>query len=249
MNNLNILNKKKKEKHSKKKKKEKKKKKKKEKVEQLKKKNYQLNKLFKSISNNYIFFLTVFYCLYKLKQNPKYDSSYIKLIFSFIVVSVLGYFVHYISHHINFKNYHKTHDNILTRNSYTNYIIKCICNFFDFHDITHHDTNINKQIQNIIYEFLNNLVMQGLGFVILVKMIDIRVVILWAFMYATIHNINYLFIKPTTHRDHHVNSHKNYGIDYCDILFNTKYDWDDIETHNHGAINLLIITYIIMYFT
>lgn len=209
----------------------------------------QVNMLFRSISNNYIFFITVFFCLYKLKQNPKYNSSYIKLVFSFIVVSILGYFVHFISHHINFTDYHKQHNNILTMNSYTNYIIKCICKICDFHDITHHDTSINKQPQNILYELLNNIIMQGLGLVIFIKMIDIRVVILWAFMYATIHNINYLFIKPSTHSDHHINNHTNYGIDYCDILFNTKYDWDDIETHNHGAINLLVVTYIIMYFT
>jgi hypothetical protein len=150
---------------------------------------------------------------------------------------------------MNFTDYHKTHDNILTRNRYINYGLKGICRFFDFHDITHHDTSINKQAVNIIYELLNNIFMQGLGFVLLIKMIDTRVFILWAFMYATIHNINYLFIKPTTHSDHHINSHTNYGIDYCDILFNTKYDWNDIETHNHGAINLLVITYIIMYFT
>ena len=209
----------------------------------------QMNALFRSISNNYIFFITLFYCLYKFKQNPKYKSSYIQLLFSFITVSITGYFVHFISHHINFTNYHKENKNILTMNSYTNYIIKFICNFFDFHDITHHDTSINKQILNIIYEFFNNVVMQGLGLVIFIKMLDLRVVLLWAFMYATIHNINYLFIKPSTHRDHHINNKTNYGIDYCDILFNTKYEWNDIETHNHGAINLLVVTYIIMYFT
>ena len=166
----------------------------------------QLNILFRSLSNNYIFFITVFFCLYKLKQNPKYDSSYIKLVFSFILTSFLGYF-------------------------------------------THHDKGVNKTIMNITYEFLNNVVMQGLGFILLIKMIDTRVFILWAFMYASIHNINYLFINPSTHQDHHINNHTNYGIDYCDILFNTKTDWNDVEIHNHGSINLLIITYVMMYFT
>ena len=209
----------------------------------------QLNILFRSLSNNYIFFITVFFCLYKLKQNPKYDSSYIKLVFSFILTSFLGYFVHYISHHINFTEYHKKNDNILTRNRYINYVIKVIFNLFDFHNITHHDKGVNKTIMNITYEFLNNVVMQGLGFILLIKMIDTRVFILWAFMYASIHNINYLFINPSTHQDHHINNHTNYGIDYCDILFNTKTDWNDVEIHNHGSINLLIITYVMMYFT
>jgi sterol desaturase/sphingolipid hydroxylase (fatty acid hydroxylase superfamily) len=91
--------------------------------------------------------------------------------------------------------------------------------------------------------------MQGLGVVLIIKLIDIRVLLLWAFMYATVHNINYVFIKPTTHKDHHVNNHTNYGLDVVDILLNTKYDYNDIEVHNHVAINLILITYVICYFT
>ena len=91
--------------------------------------------------------------------------------------------------------------------------------------------------------------MQGFSIVILIKTMDIRVILLWAFMYATIHNINYLYIKPSTHQGHHLNSHTNYGIDYMDIILNTKSDFNDIETHNHAAINLLVITYIITYVT
>jgi len=162
---------------------------------------------------------------------------------------MIGYLSHYISHHFNFTDFYKKNDNILTRNTYINNTLTGISSFLDFHDITHHDTSINKQIKNIIYEFLNNIIIQGMGLVIFIKIMDIRVIILWAFMYATIHNINYLFIKPTTHSDHHLNSHTNYGIDFVDIIFNSKYDWNDIETHNHGAINLLLVTYIICYFT
>jgi hypothetical protein len=209
----------------------------------------QLKILWKSISGNYIFFLVLFFCLYKFTQNKKYNSSYIQLILSFLVVSFIGHFSHYISHHINFEKFYNNCDNILTRNKYTNKIIENFFYFLDFHDKTHHDTSINKQMYNIFFEFINNVVTQGVGIILFIKLIDIRVILLWAFMYSTIHNINYLFISPTTHRDHHLNSHTNYGIDYVDILLNTKYDWNDIETHNHGAFNLLIITYIIMYFT
>jgi sterol desaturase/sphingolipid hydroxylase (fatty acid hydroxylase superfamily) len=91
--------------------------------------------------------------------------------------------------------------------------------------------------------------MQGLGVVFIIKLIDIRVLLLWAFMYATVHNINYLYVKPTTHKDHHVNHHTNYGLDFVDILLNTKYDYNDVEQHNHAAINLILITYVICYFT
>jgi hypothetical protein len=205
--------------------------------------------LWKSISNNYIFFLVLLFCLYKFHQNKKYTSSYIQLIVSFITISILGHLSHYVSHHINCMELYGTMDNMLTRNKYINKIITIYLGILDFHNTTHHDTSVNKQLCNIFYEFISNIFIQGIGIVIFIKMIDIRVILLWAFMYATIHNINYLYFNPTTHRDHHLHCHTNFGIDFVDILLNTKYDWNDIEIHNHGAINLLVITYIIMYFT
>lgn len=209
----------------------------------------QLQALWKSITNNYIFFLALFFCLYKFKQSNKHNSSYLKLFATFIVIGTFGHFSHYISHHINFTEFYSKCDNILTRNTYSNYVITQAVNFLDFHDKIHHDTSINKHIKNICLEFLNNVYMQGFSIVILIKTMDIRVILLWTFMYATIHNINYLYIKPSTHQGHHINSHTNYGIDYMDIILNTKYDFNDIETHNHAAINLLVITYIITYIT
>ena len=211
--------------------------------------NFQLDVLVNSLYKNYLFFMSVLICLYKFKQNPNYNTSYIGLIVSFFIMSIFGYFSHYVSHHINFANYCKNTDNIFINNKYSGPIVKNIIKFLDFHDTIHHDTSINKQVINIIYEFINNVFLQGLAIVIFIKIIDIRVAILWAFMYATIHNINFLFIHPTTHRDHHINNHTNYGIDFCDILFNSKYDWNDIEIYNHGAINIIVITYIINAFT
>jgi len=211
--------------------------------------NYQVDVLVQSIYNNYLFFIALLMCLYKFKQNPNYNTSYIGLIISFFIMSILGYFSHYVAHSINFTDYLKNTNNIFMGNKYTGPIIKYSVKFLDFHDIIHHDTSINKQILNIVYEFINNVILQGLALVIFIKLIDIRVAILWAFMYATIHNINFLFINPTTHRDHHIDNHTNYGIDFCDILFNSKYDWNDIEIYNHGAINIFIISYIINAFT
>ena len=81
----------------------------------------------------------------------------------------------------------------------------------------------------------------------LLNLIDNRVVFLWAFFYATVHNINYIIVKPITHKEHHINDKTNYGIDIWDIIVGSKYDWNNIETHNHTAINLIIITAVIMY--
>jgi hypothetical protein len=211
--------------------------------------NAQFTTLLIYLKKNYIFYIAVLFCLYKFKQSKNNKSCYIQLIISFIQISLMGYFVHYISHHLNFTQYLNETDNILTRNQYSNFVLNKTAEFFDFHHKLHHDTLINKQIKYIIYEFLNNIFQQGLLIVILIKFIDIRVIILWAFMYASVHNINYLYFSPTTHAGHHKDYWTNYGIDLYDILLNSKFDWDDIESHNHAAINLIIITYIILYFT
>lgn len=215
----------------------------------IKNNEVQLSALWKSITGNYLFFIALLFCLYKFRQSTQYTSSYFILVLSFIFASLQGYFSHYVSHHMNFTKLYKKCDNILTRNKYINYCLNAGVDFLDFHDKIHHDTSINKQILNVCYEFLNNVYMQGLGVVLIIKFIDIRVLILWAFMYASVHNINYLYLKPTTHKDHHLDNHTNYGLDFVDIILNTKYNYNDIELHNHAGINLILIAYIICYFT
>jgi hypothetical protein len=209
----------------------------------------QLNALLKSITGNWIFFLALFFCFYKLKQSTVYNSSYFHMVYTFVFIGFLGHFSHLCSHYINFTEVYKNCDNIFTQNKYTNFLLYNYVRFIDFHDKIHHDTSINKQFINILTEFINNVYIQGVGLVMIIKLLDIRVILLWAFMYATMHNINYLYLKPTTHRDHHINDHTNFGLDIFDIILNTKYDYADVEVFNHGAINLLVITYIIIYFT
>jgi hypothetical protein len=211
-----------------------------------------LNSAFKeSIKVNKWFYLSWGLCFYMFKQSNPDNTSYITLVISYILMMITGHMGHRISHNMNFTDtYNKYKKNNI--NPLENILLK-FCRFLDFHSITHHDTTINKQTENILYEFLNNVITQGGAIVIFVKLInyfiDFRVVMLWALMYATTHNINYLFIKPSTHRDHHFHDDTNYGIDIADILFDTKHDLDDIETHNHVSINLIIITLVIIYFT
>ena len=42
-------------------------------------------------------------------------------------------------------------------------------------------------------------------------------------------------------------SKTNYGIDIYDIIFGTKYHWDDLENYNHYSINIVIITGLIIF--
>lgn len=209
------------------------------------------NAFKESINKNKWFYLTLLLCFYMFKQSNPNTTSYLSLGVSYIFILILGHMSHRISHNVNFtKMYNKFKKNNI--NPRIDEYLLHFCRFLDFHSITHHDTTINKQPANILYEFINNVITQGGAIVIFVKLvnyfIDFRVVMLWAFMYATTHNINYVLLKPSVHRDHHIDNNTNFGIDIADILFDTKYNLDDIETHNHVSINLIIITLIIVYF-
>jgi len=211
-----------------------------------------LNSAFKeSIKVNKWFYLSLGLCFYMFKQSNPDNTSYIILVISYIFIMMAGHISHRISHNVNFTDAYNKYKKNNVNPRIDNILLK-FCRFLDFHAITHHDTTINKQTENILYEFINNVITQGGAIIIFVKLvnyfIDFRVVILWALMYATTHNMNYLLTKPSTHRDHHLHDDTNYGIDIADILFDTKHDLDDIETHNHVSINLIIITLVIIYF-
>ena len=208
----------------------------------------QLKSLYKSIYINYKFYFTVLVCatiLFFEKYNKK---SLVSIIFSIIAISCSGYFIHLISHKINLTKLVDNSNIIFKHIPYIKYILKYLVEYFDFHSIIHHDNSKNKNINNIIYEFLNNFCMQGLNIFIVIKIlkyIDERICFIWGLTYASIHNINYLLYNSKVHIDHHLNPNTNYGIDIFDIIFGTKSNWDDIEDINHYSYNIIIITIII----
>ena len=205
-----------------------------------------------SIVKNKWFYLSLLVCFVLFKKYGASDTSYGTMIFSFLFILIMGYLVHRIGHNVCYKEIYNKHKKNAV-NYYVDYIITTICEFVDFHTVIHHDTSINKKPINICYEFIHNVMLQGGLLVIGVwcynRFIDNRIILLWALSYATIHNINYLFIKPSVHRDHHIDDQTNYAFDIADIIFDTKYDITDIESHNHMSINFLIITGLIIYIT
>jgi len=214
-----------------------------------------------SIITNKWFYLTLLICFYMFKlrdtaptsssSSSTSSSSYVGLAFSFFFVLVFGHITHRLSHNIDFTKVYNNHKKG-NMNGHIDSILTRVVRFMDFHSVTHHDSCINKQPANVCYEFMNNFFTQGGGLVLFVwfcnRCIDMRVILLWALMYATAHNINYLFLKPTVHRDHHLHEDTNYGLDIADIIFDTKYDLSDIEDYNHISINLIVITAIMVYF-
>ena len=205
--------------------------------------------LIQNILQNLPFYITISLCLYALSY--KFDTSYIILVISIFYIANLGYFVHWLSHKISFTEIYKKNNNLITNNFILNPIITKLCNFLDFHHNIHHNSNINKQPDFIFIEFIGNIFTQGVFFIMIqwfIKHIDFRICILWAFAYATVHNINYNILHPKQHEQHHINIYTNYGIDLLDIIYGTKYD-NSIENYNHMSINFIIITIFIILFT
>ena len=198
---------------------------------------------------NKAFFGVLLLCLYAISRYTR--VSFLNAVLTMIFISASGYFTHVLAHKINFQQVYKNQDSYLAKNYYVDGLIQWLCKAADFHDEIHHDSEVNKQWDNLAYEFILNFLTQG-GLVLLLicilKRCSYSVIFLWAFLYATVHNINYNIVHPSTHRDHHRKKTTNYGIDFYDIFFNSKFDIADIEDQNHGAINLVILTAIILYF-
>ena len=202
--------------------------------------------LLKSLKTNKYFYIALiasiaFYCKIKKK-------SIFLALFSFILMTLFGYLAHVISHKVNMNQlYSKAENkNFFTTNKYTKKLIKKSCDFMDFHDAIHHDTEINKQPLNIFYEVTNNFLIQGgLMYAVYIasRYIEPEMFLLWAFMYTTIHHINYPLIGSKEHRQHHENKFTNYGLDIWDVFFNTKPKPEEggtPEDFNHIIFNLLV---------
>ena len=200
--------------------------------------------LLENIGINAPFYFITTICLYILSDTT---YSFIISCLSFIIITTLGYFSHIISHNIHFTTlYNKT--SVITKHfPFIDKIVRKILRIYDFHHDTHHDSTINRKPENLFYEALNNIFIQGLLFIIVGEIYNYmnkKIFIFWGLLYASFHIINYSIVDSTIHNDHHININTNYGIDIYDILIGTKHNWEDIEDYNHYSINVIIITII-----
>ena len=207
----------------------------------------QINAIISSLKKNYLFYITLIVCIYLINKLAYKSPNIISSLITIVPISLFGYSIHYASHMIKNKLSKKylTYDNIFTRNPVCNTILTYVIRIAEFHDSVHHDTSINKNATNILFEIMNNILLQGVIIIIFKKILnfmDDKIILLWALFYSTVHNINFNITHPITHAEHHINNNTNYGIDIWDILIGSKYDWNHIENHNDTIINLIVIT-------
>ena len=236
--------------------------------------------VYNSIKTNYLFWFSIVLSIISISYFTTgcSASSYISGIYTYIFIAFWGYLMHYISHSYNFTKMYKHSTNSILKKIHNipllNTIIETILEItIDFHDIIHHDSSINRRPTNVIIEFVQNFLTQG-GLLIILNnylsptltfttssskfpfkiMLNNNILLLWGFFYATVHNINYRFVEPIEHENHHIDPKTNYGIDIVDIILNSKYNTKHnstslitIEDHNHAALNVIIITMIILW--
>ena len=196
------------------------------------------------------------FILYKTKKG----SNFIIIVVTFYFTGYLSYNIHKNSHDVNAKEFFHNNckellyifDNNISfiENNVVKKCMRIIASVFDFHSIIHHDTSINKQPINMFYEFISNFIFQGVMpylSIEIIKQFDTRVCFIWGLTYASVHNINFYYLKPKTHEQHHINPHTNYGLDIFDIISGTKYDTNEIEDINHMSFNFLLSLVIVLY--
>ena len=219
----------------------------------------------RSIRLNFVFWVSTVICLILLTQFSD-DHSFWNTIITFIIAMLLGWYIHYLSHSYDvLLIYENSTNNIMKfikTNNKLDYMFRTLIYYtIDFHDKIHHDTNVNKGKFNLIWEFFQNFLMEGGLLILLAYYYNFQInvgkstfkfnkaiLFLWGMLYATVHNINYIILGCEQHVNHHTNPKTNYGIDVLDILFDTKYDVENIEDINHASLNVILITLFIIYF-
>lgn len=213
---------------------------------------------FQSLKINYFFWISLLISTFLLTKYNSNKISFFASFISLILSGFVGWWIHYLAHAYDLEKLYDDSTNFLAstlkQNKKVDYVVRTLIYYsFDFHDKMHHDSSINKKPIHILHEMFQNFMMEGGYLIILANYFSMTglnraVLCLWGALYASVHNINYIILGCDQHTKHHINPKTNYGIDTLDIFFDTKYDVDNIEHFNHAAINIIIITFLILYF-
>ena len=216
-----------------------------------------LNLLIKSIKLNKNFcikyIIILFFLSYNYGKNNFFIINFFNSFISLIVVFIYGWFVHYISHNVNFYSFYKKtiiHKFLKEKCSYLDKIFLFINKHHcDFHDKVHHNKKINKNIYNLIKESFQNILSISISLILINNLCDLNlnnlVILSYGLLYSSVHNINYNLKKNKNHELHHKNKFTNYGIDFIDIIFDTKYN-KKLEDLNEDSNNLNYIYFLLV---
>jgi hypothetical protein len=199
-----------------------------------------LDMLATTVRMNWVYFVALVACCLAFGDSLWHSAA---LLAAFFGAGIVGYFIHMFSHSFSFHDNYNATPNVFREIGWLQKPIRAAIWFFDYHHIYHHDSDVNKKPLYVAAEFVNNLWMEGLeivAFLLLAKFIPLESILVWAFVYATVHHINYVLKPCIQHIRHHRRPRTNYGYDIYDILFGSKYDMGSFENYNDTAINLVV---------
>lgn len=185
----------------------------------------------KSLKLNYIFYITLLAAIIifstKYGTEDAISTRIISGIVTIILCGTIGWYVHYISHTINYRRLYTVILKYLSKvtnglsdkliNSYIKDTMYFISDNLDFHSIIHHNPELNRLWYNRLMETIQNLVSitvpvwyaaykYKFNFSInnTQYFLNKTIPIFWGLLYTTNHNINYFKIQPKVHEEHHL---------------------------------------------
>jgi hypothetical protein len=196
----------------------------------------QLTLLWQNLQHNLPFYAVLGACLYSLAWAG--NRQFLTVVLTVVVVSFFSFWTSYMSTCVNCLPWYKQSDTLLTRCP----VIKRILSTIE---------SSPEQTTGFSVWSYGSQVLQAGGYLVLIKLLlnlaNTKAILFWALLYPTVHNINYLYLKPLAHMEHHINPLTNYGMDIWDLIAGTKHDWSKLEIHNHAAINCVAITAFILW--
>jgi len=171
-----------------------------------------------AVKENYKSFLCFAIAIYLISY-----ENYLWGITSFIIISFLCYYSHYLFH---------TRTNIFT-------II---------HNYHHDNDNILSYYLQILYEISCGGILLFLHYFFNINIVNYWIGLFCVLTYASVHNYNYSILKiNNVHKLHHKYIKINYGPDLLDIIFETKHPSESkVENIEHYMINIILSTIVIL---
>jgi hypothetical protein len=113
----------------------------------------------------------------------------------------------------------------------------------------HHGNNdFFSHFIQILLEFSSLLAIIPISYILNINILNPWIVIFFYIFYTTVHNVNYSILHVNTiHEKHHKEFKTNLGPDICDIIFNTKYNIDEVENTDHYIVNIIVSYIIVIY--
>lgn len=187
------------------------------------------------LKQNAPFYVVLMVCVYILAWAG--NRSFLNTFFTTLLVWLCSYWFMYLSSNTLYLPWYNGYDTLLTRCSCIDTLVRQF--------ISPSDASSSQG-----WKYACDVLKAG-GFIMLTKWVlqlaNTKAILFWTLLYPTVHNINYLYLKPLAHMEHHVDPLTNYGMDIWDLIVGTKHDWANLELHNHAAINCVFITVFILW--